>query len=385
MGNYTVLIIDYEPRSIERSRSALTSAGFRVHVATDGLAGIETFGHLKPDLVLVEAMLPKRHGFEVCQDLKKTPQGKRTPIAITTAVYKGRKYRNQAIHIYGCDDYIEKPIADEDLVATCRRLLGDRESAVEVTSPPPADVPLALPEKSSPAQPASSSLFSGISANEIEARLDQILPGVARDPGENGHTASAVRAEAEVSDRAALVEALPEMLDLDSDAEPEVEVLDPDASVEMAPAQEATDPNTSTADDTPAGSRNGTRRRSKKNRRAPARSGGNQNQVIRFDARKRKQRHSKESAHTLAPLSGSSGAATAVALPQPSPQGKPEPKTPPVPAAQARPQEQRLPLPLPHLPAPADRVSQHAPDPRLLWVLAAVAVWIVGYLLFKLL
>ena len=129
MPDYTILLIDYEPRSLERSRRPLAAAGYRVEVARDGLAGMEAFERIKPDLVLVEAMIPKKHGFEVCQDLKKTPQGKRTPILITTAVYKGRKYRSQALHLYGCDEYLEKPLPEEQLVTICARFLGDEDIA----------------------------------------------------------------------------------------------------------------------------------------------------------------------------------------------------------------------------------------------------------------
>ena len=113
MANYTILLIDYEPRSIERFREPLVAAGYSVEIANDGLSGIEAFNRLSPDMVLVEAMIPKKHGFEVCQELKRTPHGQKTPIIITTGVYKGRKYRTQALHIYGCDEYIEKPIAPQ--------------------------------------------------------------------------------------------------------------------------------------------------------------------------------------------------------------------------------------------------------------------------------
>jgi DNA-binding response OmpR family regulator len=68
-------------------------------------------------------MLPKKNGFEVCQELRQTPNGKNTPILITTAVYRGRKYRSQALHVHGASEYIEKPIADDQLVAIVRRFL----------------------------------------------------------------------------------------------------------------------------------------------------------------------------------------------------------------------------------------------------------------------
>ena len=70
MANYTILLIDYEPRSIERFRDPLIAAGYAVEIATDGVSGIEAFHRLSPDMVLVEAMIPKKHGFEVCQELK---------------------------------------------------------------------------------------------------------------------------------------------------------------------------------------------------------------------------------------------------------------------------------------------------------------------------
>ncbi len=142
MANYTILLIDYEPRSVERTRSPLIAAGYRVHVASDGLAGMAKFAEIQPDLVLVEAMIPKKHGFEVCQDLKRTPQGKRTPIIIMTSVYKGRKYRSQALHIHQCDEYIEKPIEPEQLVAIVRRFIG-QPGALDAAAPQatPAEAP----------------------------------------------------------------------------------------------------------------------------------------------------------------------------------------------------------------------------------------------------
>src|SRR5882672_12746067 len=144
MANYTILLIDYEPRSIERFREPLAAAGYTIEIATDGVSGIEAFHRLSPDMVLVEAMIPKKHGFEVCQELKRTPHGRRTPVIITTGVYKGRKYRTQALHIYGCDEYIEKPIAPEQLLKVVGRFLGPGASApspktTEATPAPPDD------------------------------------------------------------------------------------------------------------------------------------------------------------------------------------------------------------------------------------------------------
>ena len=190
MANHTILIIDYEPRSIERFRDPLVAAGYTIEIATDGISGVEAFHRLNPDMVLVEAMIPKKHGFEVCQDLKRTPHGRRTPVLITTSVYKGRKYRTQALHIYGCDEYIEKPIAPEQLLEVVGKFFGSAASAPSEDAAEPASVPSqgsgdrashatemtnAQSTPSADLQPHPFVKDDG--EDEITALLDAILPG----------------------------------------------------------------------------------------------------------------------------------------------------------------------------------------------------------------
>ena len=130
MANHTILIIDYEPRNVEAASHPLEKAGYKVATAADGVAGMKAFESLNPSLVLIEAMLPKKHGFEVCQEIKKTTHGKRTPVVITTAVYRGRKYRTQALHIYGADEYLEKPFTGDQILEVCFRFLGEPPGVV---------------------------------------------------------------------------------------------------------------------------------------------------------------------------------------------------------------------------------------------------------------
>src|SRR5262245_29109255 len=206
MANFTVLLIDYEPRSIERFRDPLVGAGYTVEIATDGVSGIEAFHRLNPDMVLVEAMIPKRHGFEVCQELKRTPHGKRTPVLITTGVYKGRKYRTQALHIYGCDEYIEKPIAPEQLLDLVGKFFVagtpgssgspgsaqkkadsgpvTSESGAGTTTRNTADAVAKAPASATRTQPISvaPAVFHNDTEGEIMARLDEILPGARLAP-----------------------------------------------------------------------------------------------------------------------------------------------------------------------------------------------------------
>ena len=183
MANNTILLIDYEPRSIERFRDPLVAAGFSVEIATDGISGIEAFHRLSPDMVLVEAMIPKKHGFEVCQELKRTPHGRRTPVIITTGVYKGRKYRTQALHVYGCDEYIEKPIAPAQFLEIVGRFLtlgGSASSASVAESVPPksqaVDRPVVINRVDAIAN-AGPSAATDDGEEEITARLDALLSG----------------------------------------------------------------------------------------------------------------------------------------------------------------------------------------------------------------
>ncbi len=166
MSDYTILLVDYEPRSIQRIQGCLLGAGFHVEVVNNGLAALDKFREMKPSMVLMEAMLPKKHGFEVCQELKTTAQGKNTPVAIITGVYKGRRYRTQAIHLFGCDEYIEKPVEDTTLVEICRRLLKIKDKV---------EKPVAEPQAAT--EPVACNPVSGITEQDIDQSLEGLVLG----------------------------------------------------------------------------------------------------------------------------------------------------------------------------------------------------------------
>jgi DNA-binding response OmpR family regulator len=138
MSDYTILLIDYDPKSIQHIEGLMRAAGHRVEVAKTGAAGLEAFRRNAPSLVLVEAMLPKKHGFEVCQEIKASPEGATTPVVILTAVYRGRKYRSQAFHLYRCDEYLEKPIEDARLMDVVEGFLSRSDPKQRPASAAPA-------------------------------------------------------------------------------------------------------------------------------------------------------------------------------------------------------------------------------------------------------
>lgn len=207
MADYTILIIDYEPRSIERLRAPLERAGYRVEVAMDGKAGVLKFHSLKPSAVIIEAMLPKQHGFEVCKELKQTPHGALCPVMIATSVYRGRKYRHQATHLYSCDAYLEKPIADEDLIkavegglrdyALARRKANEESLAIDTDLlaeeiPVAPEVPLAPEVAPAPgAQPTRAATPENPVEDEFEFELlDRLDSLLSDDPSKNSPTRS---------------------------------------------------------------------------------------------------------------------------------------------------------------------------------------------------
>jgi len=165
-----ILIIDYEPRGIKQLSDPLEQAGHEVLVAKDGVSGIQAFKTAKPDFVLIEAMLPKRHGFEVCQELKLTEQGRDTPIVIVTSVYKGRKYRTQAIHQHGADEYLEKPVPPDLLLSTVERLRSSGKTRKIPSKPATPATPTV--QSTRPAQRPSDTVEA-----EISDHIDDILGG----------------------------------------------------------------------------------------------------------------------------------------------------------------------------------------------------------------
>jgi TonB family protein len=122
MGMKKILVIDYDQSSLQTLHKTLTQEGFEVVLASDGQAGWEKFQAEKPDLVLMEAMLSKIHGFELCDRITKDPVRK-VPVFIMTGVYKDRVYRTEALRTYGASEYFEKPLDMLKFVASIHALL----------------------------------------------------------------------------------------------------------------------------------------------------------------------------------------------------------------------------------------------------------------------
>lgn len=130
MAEKKILVVDYDTKSLAGMAKLLKANKFCVVTAADGQAGYSAFLAEKPDLVVLEAMLPKMHGFDLTKKISRETQG-RVPVVLVTGVYKGPGYRQEATSGLGAADYFEKPVHPEAFLAAIKRLLHDEEDIDE--------------------------------------------------------------------------------------------------------------------------------------------------------------------------------------------------------------------------------------------------------------
>lgn len=119
----SILVVDDEEDIVRMLEKALQKDGFRVLVARRGLEALQAVKAHAPDLVLLDAMLPEIHGFEICKKIKSSKRFGHIPVIMISAVYRGWRYALDAKEAYGADDYFEKPFRLVPLVRRVRELL----------------------------------------------------------------------------------------------------------------------------------------------------------------------------------------------------------------------------------------------------------------------
>ena len=114
----TVLVVEDEDSFIDALEVGLKREGFRVRVARDGAEALELFDVVKPDVVLLDVMLPRISGIDVCREIRRRS---RVPIIMVTA--KGSEIDTVVGLEVGADDYVTKPYRLRELVARIRAVL----------------------------------------------------------------------------------------------------------------------------------------------------------------------------------------------------------------------------------------------------------------------
>lgn len=117
-----VLIVDDEPNIVLSLEFLMKKAGFDVAVAGDGEEALQQVERFRPDLVLLDVMMPKKSGYEVCEALRADPARAGMKIVMLTA--KGRDTEVAKGLALGADAYVTKPFSTKDLVARVSDLLG---------------------------------------------------------------------------------------------------------------------------------------------------------------------------------------------------------------------------------------------------------------------
>jgi DNA-binding response OmpR family regulator len=123
MPKKRILIVDDEPDLLEMVQISLEMEGYECLVAYDGFRGFERARKEKPDLIILDVMLPGMNGYKVCRLLKFDEQYKHIPIIMLTA--EAQEKDRQTGQETGADFYMTKPFAADKLLAKVKEYLGE--------------------------------------------------------------------------------------------------------------------------------------------------------------------------------------------------------------------------------------------------------------------
>ncbi len=120
----TILVVEDEPNIVESLSFLMKKAGFIVRVARDGNTAIRTIESEAPDLVLLDIMMPRRDGYEVCRTIRANPDWDHVRIIMLSA--KGRDLDRRKGLELGADDYITKPFSTREIVERVQEILSTK-------------------------------------------------------------------------------------------------------------------------------------------------------------------------------------------------------------------------------------------------------------------
>ena len=127
---HTILLVE-DDRAVQRALAeALHQSGFTVLAEHDGEWARSTFAQRSVDLVVLDAVLTRRNGFQLALDIRRSEKGKRVPILLISGICDALKIRPQLAEIGGPVRFLEKPLEPSQVVAVCRKALGLQDSEV---------------------------------------------------------------------------------------------------------------------------------------------------------------------------------------------------------------------------------------------------------------
>ncbi len=169
-----VLVVDDEEEIRKLLNRLLTQKGYRVLEADRGLLALRLVKNHVPDLIILDAMLPELHGFDIARRIKGSGKYGRIPIIMVSAVYRGWRIAEDLKENYGVEQYLEKPFRITTLLDAVARLLPNGNEPV-----PAAEDPDHLSAE------AETALREGITAyksGQIDTAVEHLKRGVGIDP-----------------------------------------------------------------------------------------------------------------------------------------------------------------------------------------------------------
>ena len=121
MPNDTILVVDDSPTEQKLVVSALTARGYRVITANDGEEALEKAAREQPRLIVLDVVMPKKNGFQVCRQLKTTAATQNIKVLLLTS--KSQESDKFWGIKQGADAYLTKPFAGDDLLASVSKLI----------------------------------------------------------------------------------------------------------------------------------------------------------------------------------------------------------------------------------------------------------------------
>ncbi len=175
MAGEKILDIDDSPTVQRLIEMILASQGYQVVLASDGEEGIAKARSERPEVILVDFVMPKMNGYQVCKTLKDDPEFKDTPIILVTS--KGDKVGSKFVDVLGITEYFTKPFQPEELLAKIREVI-DRKKQAPPPPPPREQRREARPSAPAPAVPIQQPAAGGIESlvrSIVEQVLDQFV------------------------------------------------------------------------------------------------------------------------------------------------------------------------------------------------------------------
>ena len=155
MAGEQVLVIDDSPTITKVVQLVLTKAGFRVHTAPDGEAGLIALRANRPDMVLLDFVMPKMNGYQFCRQLNADPKLRDIPVVLMSA--RGDQVGERFVKVMGIVDYITKPFSPEAITAVVQHTIGKYGAA-------------APPEEANPSLVTGEDLSATDDADRAQAR-----------------------------------------------------------------------------------------------------------------------------------------------------------------------------------------------------------------------